>query len=79
MPDGSACVDDLQSLLTAATSGMPTTGADASTTINAGSILASLNPVPGQTFSQWVQANSTLLLVGFGAVGAVVALTRIGK
>jgi hypothetical protein len=32
-----------------------------------------------QTFSQWVTANSTLLLVAFGAVGALVAITRVGK
>lgn len=34
---------------------------------------------PTQTFSQWVTANSTLLLVAFGAVGALVALTRAGR
>lgn len=34
---------------------------------------------PGQTFLQWVEANSTVLLVGFGAIGALVALTRMGK
>lgn len=37
---------------------------------------ASVQP---QTFSQWVTANSTLLLVAFGAVGALVALTRAGR
>ncbi len=35
--------------------------------------------VSGQTFTQWVEANSTLLLVAFGAIGALVAFTRIGK
>jgi hypothetical protein len=40
---------------------------------------ASLTPTTGQTFGQWVTANSTLLLVAFGAVGALVALTRVGK
>lgn len=32
-----------------------------------------------QTFTQWVEAHSTVLLVAFGAVGALVGLTRVGK
>ena len=31
-------------------------------------------PSTSQTFSQWIVANSTLLLVSFGAIGAVMAL-----
>lgn len=49
------------------------------------SLLAQFLPVTaggtssGTTFSQWVEANSTLLLVLFAGVGAVVALTRVGR
>lgn len=37
------------------------------------------NPPAGTTFLQWVNDNSTVLLVAFGAIGALVALTRMGK
>lgn len=79
MPDGSPCVDDLGNLYGALIASVPTTGADASASIDANSILASLTPTTGQTFGQWVSANSTILLVAFGAIGALVALTRVGK
>jgi hypothetical protein len=80
-PDGSACVydDDIGSLYDSLTSSMAPTGADASASINASGILATLQPTSGQTFGQWVSANSTFLIVAFSAVGALVALTRIGK
>lgn len=60
------------------------TGADASTslavTVPTGLTLnAQGQIVQQQTFAQWVEANSTLLLVAFGAFGALVAFTRVGK
>lgn len=75
---GGFCVDDLTGALAAADAntqlytGVPI-GPNASNSINI------TLPATGQTFGQWVSANSTLLLVAFGAVGALVALTRIGK
>jgi hypothetical protein len=82
--DGSGCVynDDLSDTLPQliGNTGPSATG----TTADEWGLLlqdatANLTPTTGETFLQWVNANSTLLLVGFGAIGALVALTRIGK
>ncbi len=70
---GGFCVDDLTGALAAADAntqlytGVPV-GPNASNSISV--------TLPAQTFSQWVEAHSTILLVAFGAVGALVALTR---
>lgn len=72
MPDGSACADDVTGSLPAldATVGGP----NASASINVSSILANLQPTSGETFLQWVNNNSTVLLVGFAAIGAFMTL-----
>jgi hypothetical protein len=77
MPDGSACADDLTSSLPSldATVGGP----NASASINVSSILANLQPTSGETFLQWVNNNSTVLLVGFAAIGAFMAIAGGGR
>jgi hypothetical protein len=60
------------------------TGANASNSISVTvpsglTLNASGQVVQSQSFADWVNANSTLLLVAFAALGAVVALTRVGK
>src|SRR5580700_8668764 len=80
LSDGS-CADDLIAAQAAsdANLGAP----NASTTINAGQILASIptaNLLPGnQTFAQWVEANSTLLIVSFSAIGLLWTIVSSGK
>ena len=80
--DGSPCIDDLTGSLSTldANLGAPNaTGTADEWGLLLQDATANLNPSTGETFGQWVTANSTLLLVAFGAVGALVALTRIGK
>lgn len=42
----------------------------------AGNPIAGSAYAPAQTFTQWIEAHSTLLLVSFSAIGAVMAITR---
>ncbi len=83
------CVDDLLALQAATDANTqlytgvpvgPNASNSISVTIPSGLTLnAQGQVVSGQTFTQWVEANSTILLVAFGAIGALVAFTRIGK
>ncbi len=80
--DGSPCIDDLTGSLSTlnANVGAPNaTGTADDWGLLLQDATANLTPTTGETFSQWVTANSTLLLVAFGAIGALVALTRVGK
>ncbi len=83
---GGFCIDDLTGALAAADANTqlytgvpvgPNTSTSIAVTIPSGLTLnAQGQVVPQQTFTQWVSANSTLLLVAFGAVGALMALGR---